>query len=227
MVNEIDKFSQKDFEGRNARLLREWREIDALCKKRKASSPNPLRPSLSYTIKKKNMEGIPIIYDIIYRCKSMVGVEDTEPPRKPIFGYMHRMRIELPLNYPSADGNPMFTFVTSVWHPNIRYAGAFKGKVCLTIKEMGVMASLTSLILRVEEYLKYKKYHAQNTYPYPEDQAVAEWVREEAEPNGWTKFSQDMPGKKPVERVIATPSDSNENKQSETPVNTIKKAKKI
>ena len=36
-------------------------------------------------------------------------------------------------------------------------------------------------------------YHAQNTYPYPEDQTVAEWVREEAEPNGWTKFTQELP----------------------------------
>jgi hypothetical protein len=56
---------------------------------------------------------------------------------------------------------------------------------------MGVMASLKSLVLRVEQYLKYQDYHAQNTYPYPEDQNVAEWVREEAEPNGWTRFPQD------------------------------------
>ena len=36
-------------------------------------------------------------------------------------------------------------------------------------------------------------YHAQNTYPYPEDQNVAEWVREEGEPNNWVKFTQEMP----------------------------------
>jgi hypothetical protein len=57
---------------------------------------------------------------------------------------------------------------------------------------MGVLASLKDLILRVERYLKYQLYHAQNTYPYPEDQNVAEWVREEGEPNGWTRFGQDM-----------------------------------
>ena len=56
---------------------------------------------------------------------------------------------------------------------------------------MGVLASLKDLVLRVERYLKYQLYHAQNTYPYPEDQNVAEWVREEAEPNGWTRFGQD------------------------------------
>ena len=113
-------------------------------------------------------------------------------PREPIYGYLHKMRIELPPNYPSADGNPRFKFITNIWHPNIRYSGSFKGHVCLTIREMGVLASLKDLVLRVERYLKYQQYHAQNTYPYPEDQNVAEWVREEGEPNGWTRFEQDM-----------------------------------
>ena len=54
-------------------------------------------------------------------------------------------------------------------------------------------ASLKDLVIRVEHYLKYQLYHAQNTYPYPEDQNVAEWVREEGEPNGWTRFGQDAP----------------------------------
>ena len=58
---------------------------------------------------------------------------------------------------------------------------------------MGVLASLKDLVLRVERYLKYQLYHAQNTYPYPEDQNVAEWVRDEGEPNGWTKFTQAEP----------------------------------
>lgn len=57
---------------------------------------------------------------------------------------------------------------------------------------MGVLASLKDLVLRVERYLKYQLYHAQNTYPYPEDQNVAEWVREEGEPNGWTRFGQEQ-----------------------------------
>ena len=56
-----------------------------------------------------------------------------------------------------------------------------------------MLASIKDLVLRVERYLKYQMYHAQNTYPYPEDQTVAEWVREEGEPNGWTKFTQDSP----------------------------------
>ena len=103
------------------------------------------------------------------------------------------MSVVLPNNYPSADGNPIFTFISDIWHPNIRNSGSFKGHVCLTIKEMGVLASIKDLVLRVERYLKYQMYHAQNTYPYPEDQGVAEWVREEGEPNGWVKFAQDQP----------------------------------
>ena len=139
--------------------------------------------------------------------KSIIGVEDTEPPRKPIFGNLHKMSVVLPNNYPSADGNPVFTFITDIWHPNIRYSGSFKGHVCLTIKEMGVLASIKDLVLRVERYLKYQMYHAQNTYPYPEDQSVAEWVREEGEPNGWVKFSQDTPEPEAPKPVVETPAE--------------------
>ena len=189
----INNFNQKELSGRDARLLQEWQQLDSLCNKRKLTSPNPRKPSISYIIRKKNIIGLPTEYEIWYRCKSIVGVKDTTIPREPIFGSLHKMSIQLPLSYPSADGNPIFTFRTNIWHPNIRYSGSFKGHVCLTIKEMGVLASLKDLVLRVERYLKYQLYHAQNTYPYPEDQNVAEWVREEGEPNGWTHFAQDSP----------------------------------
>lgn len=193
MNDVINNFNLKKLAPRDACLWKEWKELDSLCDKRKAESANPREPSISYIIRKKNAVGLPTEYEIWYRVKSIVGVEGDKPPRKPIFGHLHKMSIVLPNNYPSADGNPIFTFRTDVWHPNIRYSGSFKGHVCLTIKEMGVMASIKDLVLRVERYLKYQLYHAQNTYPYPEDQNVAEWVREEAEPNGWTKFSQNGP----------------------------------
>lgn len=194
----INNFNLKELKGRDARLFQEWKELDSLCSKRKAESPNPMKPSLSYIIRRKNAVGLPTEFEIWYRCKSIVGVEETEPPRKPIFGYLHKMSVVLPNNYPSADGNPVFTFISDIWHPNIRYSGSFKGHVCLTIKEMGVLASIKDLVLRVERYLKYQMYHAQNTYPYPEDQTVAEWVREEGEPNGWVKFTQDKPEPAPA-----------------------------
>lgn len=187
----INKYSMKELSGRDSRLVREWQELDSLCAKRKAESTNPNRPSISYIIRRKNVLGIPTEYEIWYRCRSIVGVREGTIPRPPIFGYLHKMSIILPNNYPGADGNPEFKFITDIWHPNIRHSGNFQGKVCLTIKEMGVLASLKTLVLRVEQYLKYQMYHAQNTYPYPEDMNVAEWVREEGEPNGWIRFRQD------------------------------------
>lgn len=193
MNTTINNYNQKELSGRNARLWKEWKELDMLCSKRKAVASNPRQPSLSYIIRRKNVLGLPTEYEIWYRVKSIVGVKGDTIPREPVFGYLHKMSIVLPNNYPSADGNPIFTFRTDIWHPNIRYSGSFKGHVCLTIKEMGVLASLKDLVLRVEQYLKYQLYHAQNTYPYPEDQNVAEWVREEGEPNGWVRFGQDKP----------------------------------
>lgn len=188
----INQFNLKELSGRDARLLLEWRELDALCAKRKAESKDPRKPSISYIIRRKNVLGLPTEYEIWYRCKSIVGVKDTAAPREPIFGFLHKMSIILPSAYPAADGNPQFKFRSDIWHPNIRHSGSFKGHVCLTINEMGVLASLKVLVLRVEQYLKYQLYHAQNFYPYPEDQNVAEWVREEGEPNGWVRFGQDM-----------------------------------
>ena len=158
----IKNFDEKELSGRDARLLQEWKELDAVCSKRRASSPDIRKPSLSYIIRRKNATGLPTEYEIWYRVKSIIGVEDTEPPRKPIFGNLHKMSVVLPNNYPSADGNPVFTFITDIWHPNIRYSGSFKGHVCLTIKEMGVLASIKDLVLRVERYLKYQMYHAQH-----------------------------------------------------------------
>jgi len=186
----IKRFNLKELSGRDSRLLIEWQGLDDLCSRRKAQSSDPLRPSISYIIRRKNFLGLPTEYEIWYRCRSIIGVADGRTPREPIFGNLHKMSIILPSEYPGADGNPIFKFRSDIWHPNIRSSGSFKGRVCLTIKEMGVMASLSTLVLRVEQYLKYQLYHAKNTYPYPEDQNVAEWVREEGEPNGWTRFGQ-------------------------------------
>ncbi len=201
MNEALKRFNQKELSGRDVRLWQEWYALDELCEKRRAA--NPRKPSISYIVRRKNIVGLPTEYEIRYRVRSIVGVKDTPVPREPIFGDLHKMSIVLPNNYPSADGNPIFTFISDIWHPNIRSTGSFKGHVCLTIKEMGVLASLRDLVLRVEMYLKYKLYHAKNVYPYPEDQNVAEWVREEGEPNGWVRFAQDDPNA--VEEQAAEP----------------------
>lgn len=186
----INRYNKVELSVRDARLLQEWMELDSLCCKRKEEDPNPRKPSISYVIRKKNALGLPIEYHICFRCKSIIGVKNTEIPREPIFGYLHVMDIMLPNNYPSEDSNPIFRFLTDVWHPNICYSGSLKGLVDLSLKEKGEMASLTDLVLRVERYLKYQIYRAENTFPYPEEQNVAEWVRVEGEPNGWTHFDQ-------------------------------------
>lgn len=167
----------------------EWAELDSFCRKQK---------HIDYTVRKRNPIGLPTEYQIYFRVTSIVGIENTKPPRKPVFGHRHTMLITLPNNYPSATGNPEFRFVTNgkdymfvPWHPNIRYSGAFEGRVCLNSKDMGVKSKLKDLIKRVDMYLRYQLYHAANIYPYPEDQNVAEWVREEAEPNKWLSFEDE------------------------------------
>lgn len=187
MANNIfRRYNIKELSGRDARLLIEWEELDAFCRKNK---------HIAYTVRRRNPIGLPIEYQIYYYLTSIVGVEETEPPRKPVFGDLHMLLITLPNNYPAASGNPEFRFLTDdreclsvPWHPNIRYSGTFAGRVCLNSKEMGVRAKLRDLVKRVEQYLRYQIYHAENIYPYPEDQNVAEWVREEAIPNGWLSF---------------------------------------
>jgi len=44
----ISKINEKDLKGRDARLFQEWKDLDALCEKRKRESANPFKPSLSY-----------------------------------------------------------------------------------------------------------------------------------------------------------------------------------
>ena len=71
----ISKYNQKELSGRDARLLKEWKELDTLCARRKASSLNPRQPSLSYIIRRKNIIGLPVEYEIWYRVKTIVGVK--------------------------------------------------------------------------------------------------------------------------------------------------------
>jgi hypothetical protein len=114
----------------------------------------------------------------------------TKDVRKPIYGEEHRLRISLPNNFPSARGNPQLNFISDLWHPNVRSSGQFKGRVCSNEKDLGITTNLATRILRVGQYLQFQIYHAQDTYPYPEDTGVAEWVREEAEPMGWINMQE-------------------------------------
>ena len=232
-MRESSRYVTSQFSGRNRRLLYEWQQLDELLEGRLDISCNVIR---------RNTAGLPTAYLICYQLKSICGVTDMEhfgePGVKnmPVYATGYKMRIDLPDCYPSVDAPPSFRFllhdeqgqsIPHPWHPNIRYSGSFKGHVCLNSKDMGVMASIKSLILRVEQYLKYQDYHAENIYPYPEDQNVAEWVREEAEPNGWTRFPQDrMENVEPAQpKPVATGTPDAPKK--ETPKETPTKTKRI
>jgi len=183
MEREIDSYKDKNFVGKDARLFKEWEMID----KRYFNDEQS-----EYIIRKRNGLGLPIVYDIVFNIKSIIGVEepDEQGLKKPIFGKGHIMRISLPNNYPGADGQPEFMFTTPVWHPNIRFFGDFKGRVCLNTSDHGAQTRLVDYIDRVTKYLTYEDYHAKNEYPYPEDLDVSEWVITQGEPNKWVYFEQ-------------------------------------
>ena len=52
-MREVDNYRDKHFIGRNARLLNEWMSID---------DRYMHNPEVSYIIRKRNAEGLPVIY---------------------------------------------------------------------------------------------------------------------------------------------------------------------
>ncbi len=121
-------------------------------------------------------------YRIIYKVKSIVGIHDRT--KMPIYGNEHRVNIELPEGYPGPTGDPICYMDSEIWHPNIRWSGKYKGRICITAKALGAWHSLDMLVIRIGEMLQWKNYLAENIEPYPEDEHVAQWVREVAEPKG-------------------------------------------
>ena len=71
---------------------------------------------------------------------------------------------------------------SDLWHPNIKYHGKEKGHICSNAKDFGKRYNLYFLAHRIGEILQYKNYHAIEEPPHPDDEIVAEWVREYAEP---------------------------------------------
>lgn len=168
--------------GRDTRLFNEWKRLDQAC----AASDE-----ISYLVSKVNVSGLPVAYEVSFLIKSITGVEpaDEQGLEKPVFGDHHILQINLPNNYPAASGgHPEFRFVTNVWHPNVRYYGDFKGRICLNVSDCGTSTHLTDHIATIAAYLRYSEYHARDVYPYPEDRTVALWTLEQAEPQGWTIF---------------------------------------
>jgi len=133
-----------------------------------------------------------------FRIRSICGVENVDllgspgVMNPPLFSDRFLLRIDLPEEYPCVDAPPEFRFLTETdgkepldhpWHPNIRWFGKMAGHVCLN--RFSSFTSLAWGIGRIEEYLRYERYHAVNEPPYPEDQQVAAWVIRQGEPNEW------------------------------------------
>lgn len=169
-MNSLYERNGAEFDPLERRLAHEHLQVDALC----ASDPE-----VSYSLPEAELP--PRAYRIAFHgVKSIVGL-DAE--MLPIFGTEHVLEIRLGPGYPVEA--PLCYMVSPVWHPNIQSEpGPFQGRICGNTEGFGAFYALEELILRIKAILKYEMYHAQLRLPYPEDENVARWVREYAEPLG-------------------------------------------
>lgn len=186
-------FDRRKLNAKNKALLAEWREIHELCQ---------LREDISYTVVMKNKNDLPVIYDIIYKIPSFIGLDKNRQIDRallkenddnkeflfyPLFGDIHRMQITIPPNFPQVNGKPKGSISTKIWHPNIVCHGDdnIVGRVCFNEGNLDASVTIVDRILQVADYLTYKNYLAEDREPYPYDLEVAHWIREIAEPLGW------------------------------------------
>lgn len=121
----------------------------------------------------------PVAYRIKYKVNSITHLNDNG---KPVFGKDHHLLVKLPINFPQQPAE--CKMLTDIWHPNIRSEGNFKGSICTNHEGFGSLFFVDELIIRIGEFLQYKRYLAENRPPWPEDGKVARWVKEVAEPEG-------------------------------------------
>lgn len=184
-----NEYNISSLNGRNRRLLYEWRQLE---------EGLAHRSDISFHVRKTNAAQLPICYLIEYHIQSLCGVthiEQLNAPgilNEPLLADRFLMQINLPENYPQVDAPPDFFFLTHdeqngpiphPWHPNIRFFGDFAGHVCLNMTD--TYTDLLWGVKRVASYLHYEIYHAIPEPPYPEDLQVAKWVVQQGEPNGW------------------------------------------
>ena len=180
--------------GRNRRFWHEWHQLEQGLAKRRG---------ITFEVTRRNPDGLPTAYLIDYHLRSICGVEHeselNEPGvvNAPLFATDFKMEIQIPHGYPSVDAPPSMHFLTTdlaggpiphPWHPNIRYFGAFAGRVCINMTD--TYTDLLWGVERVASYLRYDTYHATMEPPFPEDLKVAAWVVRQGEPNQWINFEQ-------------------------------------
>ncbi len=135
-----------------------------------------------YTVEKRDPQypNPPILYHITFLLKSFIGIDEME---QPIIGEQHEMSIELPQVFPEQSAKTKMR--TPIWHPNVKSSGPFAGDICTNHKGFGSLYFLDELIVRIGEFLQYKRYLAEDRKPWPEDPAVARWVKKIGEPKGY------------------------------------------
>ncbi|MCB0631637.1 MAG: hypothetical protein R2824_02475 [Saprospiraceae bacterium] len=142
---------------------------------------------LSFDVVDYNKKQIPIEYNVTYRnVKGIIGINADKSPR---FGLDHVLNIWLAPKYPQPEAK--CKFLTDIWHPNVRYAGPTKGRVCYNSRDLPADYQLDELVEFIGKMIQYKNYHAiLDKPPYPEDPEVAKWVVEYAEPLGLVDYSR-------------------------------------
>lgn len=161
------------------------------------------RKDIRMRVLARNGAGAPVRYRIDYLIRSICAVGnlerlgEAEVENPPVFADSFPMEIDIPCDYPCIDAQPVYRFLTvsedgesipHPWHPNIRWFGAFAGRVCVNAPDS--YSGIVWCVERIAGYLKYDIYHALNEPPYPEDQHVAAWVVRQGEPRGWVYFNE-------------------------------------
>ena len=93
---EIDQYKNNRYVGRNRRLMHEWSAIDQRFHD---------DPDISYLIKKRNPDNLPVQYEFIFKVKSFCNVQEPDENGLclPVFADVFRMNINIPNNYPAVD----------------------------------------------------------------------------------------------------------------------------
>lgn len=188
----LESIDIQQLKGKSRRLYNEWKSMN---------SELTGRSDIRFEVARFNANGLPVSYHVIYHIHSICGIVDEALwPQEgklfpPCFADEFHLMVEIPRGYPDVDAVPSYRFMSfdenqnpipHPWHPNIRYDGAFSGRVCLN--QPDTYAGIAWAVKRIAQYLRYERFHAEQIPPYPEDLKVARWVREQGISQGWIYF---------------------------------------
>ena len=199
---ELPKYNLQNLNPIERRLVKELEAVHEVCAKNEF---------INYAILDKDYSRRPPRnYRINYEIKSFVGVDEQGHP---IVGGEHVVDLEIPKHYPLESVIPYAK--TKIWHPNIKWDGPYQGHICGNVKDFGKTYTLDLMILRIANIIEYKNYLAENIPPFPEEEKVAKWVREFAEPNGFVNGKEGILWDKLPESTVVWEKEEVEEESSE------------